>query len=762
MEQLGGVEKERLRPVDMPLAFFMPDLVADSEGVVNIEFETPDFNTTWQFQIIGYTDRLLTAGLIKDAVASKPVMVQSNHPRYLRTGDKAYISALLFNNSDKRMAIDGEIVIFNPMTGETILSHQSAQTEVDASGNTLVTVEFTVPSDLSAIGIKAYARGGNFSDGEQDIIPVLPSSTPVTESTQFYVGRDETSVSVKLPKFKKDANVTLKYCDNPVWECVMALPSISTPESENILSLMKALYGNSMAMNIAGKYPEVRQGIEKALKAKEEGDPEVLVSNLEKDKALKSVALENTPWVNNASSETLRMSQLGTLLDKENGEKSVFSLMDKVKSLRNDDGGWSWCKGMKSSLFMTQQVLSHFGMMKQSGCLPENTDKIVKDAIRYCDREIYDDYLKSDKNFSTISMLEYLYIRSFFEAGNGPSGFGTLKANALKKISEDWKQFGIRDKATAAMLMSRSKGYERVAPVILESLRQFASKSKSKGWWFDNLSSVNMWSKLATTTRALEAYSEVEPMAEAVDGLRQWLVLQKETEDWGSNPYTVEVINAILSSGTEWTGGGKAPEITIGGKRIDLPAGSALSGIITVSLPVSEVSGKAVSVTKGSAGPAWGGVVSQYVSPIKDVKGADCENLSIDKKIYIVEESESGVSVKESSVKVGDRVRVTMTVTCDKDMNYVALIDERSACLEPEIQTSGYANTDGLWSYREVRDTRTSFFIPFLPKGVNVISYDCYVDREGEYALGMASVQSQYSPLQVAHSTGRVIVVSQK
>lgn len=119
----------------------------------------------------------------------------------------------------------------------------------------------------------------------------------------------------------------------------------------------------------------------------------------------------------------------------------------------------------------------------------------------------------------------------------------------------------------------------------------------------------------------------------------------------------------------------------------------------------------------------------------------------------------SGVVAKEGEIHVGDKVRVTLTLTCDKDMQYVALIDERGAFLEPVEQISDYSFRDGLAAYQETRDTRTSFFIEFLPKGVNVITYDCYADREGEYSVGIASVQSQYSPLQTAHSAGQLIRV---
>lgn len=759
----GAVTKDKVRPrpVEMPLAFFMPDLMADSEGNVAVEFTAPDFNTTWQLQIVGYTSDLLTAGLIKDAIASKPVMVQTNLPRYLRTGDKAQIAAMLFNNMPEEAKIYGEIEVFDPRTGKVVANHKADEELVDAGSSRRIAIDFKVPSDMAALAVRAYAYSGEYADGEQDIVAVLPSSTPVVESTQFYIQPGEKDFTLQLPKLREDANVTLKYCDNPLWECILALPSISRPDSKDVLTLMSSLYANSLALDVAGKYPSVREGLQRALAAKEAGDTSVLRSKLQKDANMKTVSLINTPWVNNAAAETERMENLSTLLDSKAGESATASIMKDVVSLQNADGGWSWCPKMESSLFMTRQALLHFGMMKRIGCLPAGHDKMISKAIDYCDKEVYDNYVKSERKFSSIDMLGYLYARSFFDRRTRQKGFNELESKALKSISQDWSKFSIFDKATAAILLSRSKGYERVSGVILESLRQLASKDKAKGWWYDNLrSGYDGMPKLMTTARVLQAYAEVEPKAPAVDAIRQWLVLQKETEDWGANSYTVEVIQSILSCGTDWTASPERPEIALDGRKLDYAGTEMLTGQLTLNIDPTEASGKKMTISGKSDGPAWGGVISQYVSPISDVKAEKSGNLKIEKKLYVVTDTEGGEVAKESPIKVGDKVRVTLTVTCGKDMNYVALIDNRAACLEPSEQISGYTAIDGLPLYREVRDTQTSFFIGFLPKGVNVISYDCHADRTGEYAIGIASIQSQYSPIESAHSAGASLEVT--
>ena len=89
-------------------------------------------------------------------------------------------------------------------------------------------------------------------------------------------------------------------------------------------------------------------------------------------------------------------------------------------------------------------------------------------------------------------------------------------------------------------------------------------------------------------------------------------------------------------------------------------------------------------------------------------------------------------------------------------MNYVAITDERGAAFEPADQLSGYTSQDGLGIYREV-GFATSFFIEFLPKGVNVIT-SCYADREGtlnRYRLSSESILTVAG----AHSVGEVVIV---
>ncbi|MDE7496975.1 MAG: hypothetical protein K2M67_09025, partial [Muribaculaceae bacterium] len=103
----------------------------------------------------------------------------------------------------------------------------------------------------------------------------------------------------------------------------------------------------------------------------------------------------------------------------------------------------------------------------------------------------------------------------------------------------------------------------------------------------------------------------------------------------------------------------------------------------------------------------------------------------------------------------------TLTIRCGKNMQYVAVKDERPACLEPVEQISGYEYKDGIGFYRETRTSDTNLFIGYLPKGDFIITYDCFVDRPGVYSEGIATAQSQYAPVFTAHSAGALISVAE-
>jgi len=757
-----GTDAEQLRPVEMPLALFRPSLTTTAEGELSLSFTVPDFNTTWKLQLLGYTDKMQSLVTTLKAQASKPVMVSSNLPHFLRTGDNVRLAVNLSNNTSEQRIISGKVEITDPLSGKVLYEYSSPGYEVASLSTRTIYADFTVPGSEQMILVRAWAESEEFSDGEQQAISILPASSPVFDSTPFYIGAGKEDFAIRLPEFKQDASVTFQYSDNPVWYCITSLPDVMTNVSDNIFSLLYAYYGSMTSAGIVKKYPAIGEAISK-WSASDSGVNTPLVSRLDTDASLKKFALGNTIWVNDAHSENLRMSRLSELLKPEVIKTTAEDFFNRLSKLMNADGGWSWCPGMQSSLFTTASVVRVLGMLRSTGYLPSDSkgDKMAVDAIAYCDKTYMEMYERDRKHFQPASMLDYLYARSSFGSGSRTIGFNTLKSKALADIRRQWRSLDIYESACAAILLHR-EGDKTTPGQILRSLQEKALHTKEKGMWYDNLSSsYSSYPVLLATSKVLQAFAEIDPQSESVDALRQWLLLQKQTQDWGSDRNTVEVVNSIISSGSDWTQDAPLPKITLGGEPL-LPASRELStGTFTLSLEPSKASGAELRICKYSAGPAWGGVMSQYILPMDDVKEVSIPDLSVSKNIYVLSDDETGSTATEAPVATGSKVRVVITVTNKADLDYLAISDERPAGLQPVEQLSGYTLSDGIYMYRENGKSATNFFIPYLPKGTHQISYDCYATLVGEYSCGIATVQSQYAPMVTAHSAGKIIRITE-
>lgn len=758
----NSAENIPMNDFEHPLAFFSPELTTDASGNVELSFTVPQFSTTWKLQLAGYTPDKYANVSEFTAVSSRPIMVKGHLPRFVRTGDRVLFTATLMNNRDVPLPVGGRIEIFNPSTSEVLANKEFPATEFAPMASAVVGEEFDVPYDLDMLGVRYYAFGAGHSDGEQSAIVVLPSSSPVIESTQFYLSAGVPEVSVTLPEFRADDNITLQYCDNPVWYCITALPDLVSDNSSDLLSKLNVLFGNAVGGEIAKDHPEVGEAIRYWTEGKASGADDTLISNLEKDASLKNVALVNTPWVNNAASETLRMERLTSILDYTAVSSSVLSLMNDLRLEQKNDGGWSWVPEMKSSLFVTESVLSTVGKLLKMDAIPGTSvsEPSLRMGVKYCDKALYDAYVKAKKKVDVYNALNWLYIRSFYDY-KPSTEFSQYKTKALNEIAASWSRMGIYDKATAAIVLARN-GKRSEAQKVLESLRQYAVYSPSTGMYFDNLAAgFSPYNRLITTTQVLNAFAEILPEDASVDQLRQWLILQRRTEDWGRSRSSAEVVAAILTSGIKWTTENDAAAIYLDDKNLDTSS-ARFTGYLSSTLTPETASGKTLRVERTSTGPAWGGVIAQYVAPSASVKAEDCERLSITKDVYTIDYENNGIAVEGQPLKLGDKVRVTLTINNSVDLEYVAITDERGACLEPVNQLSSYTLIDGIYAYRETRNSQTNILIDYLPKGTHRIVYDCYLSQEGEFTVGIATAQSLYAPSVVAHSSGEIMVVTNK
>lgn len=755
-------DKAEIRPIELPVVFFKPNLTANSDGEIIIDFVTPNFNTTWNLLLGAYTPDLHCAQISQEAVASKSIMVKMNAPRFIRSGDRIILTATLYNNTSDTLSATGSYEIFNPVSGEILQKMESAKTTITPAGNTLIATEFFCPSDIGCLGLRVFGKTDNASDGEETIIPVLPSSQPVVSSMPFYLEPATESWTMDLPKLPKDASITFTYCDNPIWEVVTSLSPIIESDSESVITQLSTFYANCVGSGIMKKYHGIKEGLRHIVSG-ETGDS-LLTSSLSRNEELKIVSLNNTPWINDASSDNLRLSRLSTLLDEKENSIKIANTWTKISALQNSDGGWSWYAGAKSSRWITEKILEGMGSLKSNGYLLSVDNDIeinssLKAALKYCDSEILDEYYKFGKNSEDSylrGLWNYLYIRSNYRDAKTSMTFGRLKMKSLEILASDWQKADIYEKATIAILLWRSN-YKKAAVEILESLREYAVTDRY-GVHYDNLTfSYDNATTLAVTARVIEAFNEIRPNDGIINGLRQWMIYQKQAGMWNSQPASIYAINSLLTTGSEWKGNYSAPTIKVDGKEVPQDKLAQLTGSCKINLNPED---KVITINRTAPVLAWGGVISQFVAPIQDIKAEETDQLSIHKECYRIQEENGALTaIQTDTFDIGDKVRVTLTIDCGRYMEYVVINDERAACLEPVAQLSGYTSSDGIWCYREIRNTATNLMIPVLPRGRHVISYDCFINEKGTFSAGIATIQSLYAPVLTAHSSGVSLTV---
>ena len=94
---------------------------------------------------------------------------------------------------------------------------------VDAKGNTQASWTLNIPDNLQAVQYKVIAQSEDFSDGEQNVLPVLTNRMLVTETLPMWVRSNQTK-TFSLDKLKDNTSTTLKnhkltleITSNPAW-----------------------------------------------------------------------------------------------------------------------------------------------------------------------------------------------------------------------------------------------------------------------------------------------------------------------------------------------------------------------------------------------------------------------------------------------------------------------------------------------------------------------------------------------------------------
>lgn len=759
-------------------AFFFPSLVTNKEGDVIMQFTLPESNTTWKLQALAHTTDLKYGMLTKEVISSKPLMVLPNLPRFLRQGDEVTISTQVINQSRKNINGRVSLELFDPATDQPVICLTKSQKPFTLAADSITTASwtFTVPTTTELIGCRIIATSDESSDGEQHLIPVLSNKILITESTPFYLmeqGEQKIQVAGNTASGTRiPFSMTLELTSNPIWYAVQALPTLTEPGNQNVVSWFASYYSNTLANYIATANPGIQKVISQ-WKA-QGGNASTLYSNLEKNEELKTILLQETPWVLEAGNETEQKERLSLLFDLNRAAQQREAALQQILQQQNEDGGWSWFKGFPGNQEMTLYILKGMAQLTELGAIQYGQEEKMMQikALNYLDKQIQEEYerlQKYDKNWQnspiTHRQLEYLFVRSAYrdipELGSARDAIRFY----TNKAEKQWDKQSLYGKGATALLLLRN-GKKEVASQILAWLRKTATVSAEKGmYWANNRRGNDFFtSPIDTHCLLMTVFNQMSPNQKETGRMKQWLLNQKRTQNWESVPATVNAIYALLLTGSDWLNQNNTCIVQWGKQTFNSNAGETATGYIKEVIQGKEITPEmnTITVRKEGNAPAWGAVYNQYFESITQVtrqKGG----LNVEKKLFV--ETNNGTErqirpvTTEQPLRVGDKVIVRLTIRSDRALDYVYLKDLRAGCFEPANQISQATYRDGIWYYQSPEDVSENFFFNQLPEGTFVLEYPVYVSRPGEYAGGISSIQCLYAPEFVSHTEGNKIIV---
>ncbi|MFO0969643.1 MAG: alpha-2-macroglobulin family protein, partial [Gemmataceae bacterium] len=750
-------------------AFFFPQLVSSEEGVVKMVFTMPEALTRWKFMGFAH-DKALRSGFLEDSVVTaRELMVQPYPPRFLREGDLLEFTVKVTNQSE------------GPLSGIVRLTLADARTDksVDALlGNTALDQSFDIPAkesrsyawrlkvpdDLGVLTYKAVATSGKLSDGEEGFLPVLSKRVLVTESLPlpirgpgvktFDFARLRASGSSDTLKHQQ---VVVQIVSNPAWYGVMALPYLMEFPHECTEQSFNRLYANALARHIATSDPKIRKVFEQW-----KGTP-ALDSPLEKNADLRSVLLEETPWLRQAKKESEARRNVAILFDDNRLDYELARLQRKMAELQLPDGAWSWFPSGPPNDYITLYITTGYGRLRHLGV---NTD--MGPALRSLERldgwadRIYRDIRKHGKpeqNHLSPTIALYLYGRSFF-LKDRPVAAGHKEAvdYFLGQARTHWLALAHRQSQGHLALALARFGDQKAAEAIMRSIKERAVSDEEMGMFWRDLERSWWWFRAPIETQALmiEAFDEVMKDGKAVEDCRVWLLKQKQTQDWKTTKATADAVYALLLRGADLLASDVLVDVTIAGMPLKAEKVEAGTGFFEKRYVGGEVNPKLGSITlkKTDEGVAWGSVNWQYLEDVSKVAAYEGTPLKLRKEIYTKVYTKKGPALQpmKGALKVGDELVVRLELRVDRDMEYVHLKDSRGSGTEPVNVLSQYRFQDGLTYYESTRDTASHFFIDYLPKGTYVFEYSTRVVHKGAYETGMAQIQCMYAPEFNSHS----------
>ena len=697
---------------------FEPFLKSDASGKIILDFTTSDKLSTYYVQLFAHDRNMNNNVLRREMMVTIPVKVSVVEPQFLYAGDRYVIKASLSSNMAEPVKGWLKADLYNGKDYKNSEPFKSIvkQVELGAVESLSQDFEVTVP-EIKELGIKLsfIADGISGSDAVFVSVPVYPAVQTLTEAHSAVLHNGESLESLLETLKSQFANTDASDAEMKTISVIdmvrEAVPSKVETSSDDVISLSEALYVRILARKLGS-------------------DADVTASDQE--------------------------------------------LLDKILVCRRSDGGFSWFESMDSSPVVTATLLQRYAGLRRRGLIDPQSCGIsiqtVKEAVSYLDRA----YFGGNGRplwCGGISYEQYVSTRAMFP--EVPFSGSDIDSKQLKEFKKETKEYltpknerglegYILGKARRMRILLELSGSEDGRKLAnswgvtlgtvsklrnslykdLQSILEYAVEHRSGGCYYPNavmpfrglLESeayahayiADMLSECAGAMRGKADDTSLDKAMNIADGIRLWLMIQKETQKWDEDAAFVDALSSIMD----------ASEDVLNLKVV------SLSETFTKPLDEIKASGNGFTISR-----------LFYVSKADDAK------------VIPLEEGDP--------LCLGDKVIAEYHIWNEENRSFIKVTAPRMASLRPVNQLSG---NYGWWlrplhvagwmsfapqGYRSVLKDRTEYWFDSYPEENTVITEEFFVTQTGTFQTAAIEIESIYAPHYRANGEAHAPIASE-
>jgi uncharacterized protein YfaS (alpha-2-macroglobulin family) len=728
----GGILEVRQQFVDTPL--WKPSILTDNNGDATLDVVLPDNLTTWRLDVRAVTlptDELKTTLVGQttfDLISSKPLLIRPITPRFYTMGDVGTLAAIVNNNTDQVQEVTASIDV----KGLTLKGNANQTLKIPARGR--VRYEWPIEvQDVDSVSVifTAKTTDGKYADaarsaageGEDKTLPVRRYTSPDKVTASGLIGK-EGGQSVEGIVLPKNTNVQRGSLD------IEVSPSLAA--------------STTSALKVLENYPHqcVEQTVSKFL------------PNLMTYRAFKELSLAD--------------DKMYIALDK-----SIREALQRLYNEQHSDGGWGWFVQEDSSTQTTAYTVIALSEAQKQGF---NIDgSTLGKAITFLQRKLEE--LNKSPGLAELNRQAFvLYALAY-------GGKGDFSRSV--RLYQYRKNLSLYAQALLAMdfdlMRSDSSSYVQA---LVDLITNRAEVTATGAHWSETQDDLFNWNTdTRTTAIILKALIQVQPESLLLPNVVRWLMSARQGAAWETTQETAWSVMAL----TDWMkkNAELKPNYTfdvlLNGKAL-LSDGKANPEnvrqpsylFVQVKDLLTDQANRLTFERTGGDGTLYYTANLYAYLPIEQTK-ALTRGISLTRAYSLVNDKDHKPITQ---AKVGDNIRVTLTIVAPEDLHYVVITDPIPAgteAVDPNLPTTGtigeapkLSSADplsrgwGWWwfSKTELRDDRVVMYASYLPKGTYQYTYTIRAGLSGEYRVIPATGEEFYSPLVYGRSDGAVFTIT--